>query len=148
VVERARVQFERTPEYDRIFAVIDAEQKNLADALALCRKPVQRANQKKGLSEIRIEPIVTTPCFEFWLLLHFAYTDQPNLDCAGVVANLIAYLPDYAKADPYIFEKVAPGFDQALLFVPRLKQALAATGALCPDTDMPDLVGALRKMSR
>ena len=63
VVNRARERFNQAPR-DRIFVLIDAEQDDLNKALKLCNTPLQRSNKKKDLSEIRIEPIISTPCFE------------------------------------------------------------------------------------
>jgi hypothetical protein len=62
VVNRARQRFEQNPR-DRVFVLIDAEQSDLARALKLCKGPLQRANKKKGLPKICIEPIISTPCF-------------------------------------------------------------------------------------
>ncbi len=148
VVNRARQRFDQVPR-DRVFVLIDAEQKDLPQALKLCQTPVQRANKKKGLPEIRIEPIVSTPCFEVWLLLHFRYSDQPFGCFADVLPELQASLPDYFKADPRIFLKVGggEGLELALLHVAKLRAALAQTGSNSPATDMDKLVEALRAIA-
>jgi hypothetical protein len=145
VVNRARQRFDQMPR-DRVFIIIDAEQKDLQQAIKLCRIPLQRANKKKGLPEIRIEPIVSTPCFEVWLLLHFRYCDQPFSCFADVELELRASLPDYSKADPRIFLKVGggEGLEHALLHTARLRVALAETDSHSPATDMDKLVDALR----
>lgn len=148
VVNRARQRFDQVPR-DRVFVLIDAEQKDLPQALKLCHTPVQRANKKKGLPEIRIEPIVSTPCFEVWLLLHFRYCDQPFASFADVLPELQVSLPDYSKADPRIFLKVGggEGLELALLHVAKLRAALAQTGSNSPATDMDKLVEALRAIA-
>lgn len=145
VINRARERFDQIPR-DRVFAVIDAEQHDLAQALNLCKAPLQRGSKKKGLPEIFIEPIVSTPCFEVWLLLHFRYCDQPFGRFADVLSELKVGLPEYNKADPLIFAKVGggEGLGRAMLFAQRLRQALAVTGASRPTTDMDKLVEALR----
>lgn len=74
VVQRAQRRFEQAPR-DRVFVLMDAEQDDLPHALKLCKTPLQRESQKKGLARICIEPVVSNPCFEFWLLLHFRYSD-------------------------------------------------------------------------
>lgn len=148
VVNRARQRFDQVPR-DRVFVLIDAEQQDLPQALKLCRAPVQRANKKKGLPEIRIEPIVSTPCFEVWLLLHFRYCDQPFASFADVLPELQASQPDYFKADPRIFLKVGggEGLERALLHVTKLRAAMAQTGSNSPATDMDKLVEALRAIA-
>jgi hypothetical protein len=59
------------------------------------------------------------------------------------------YLPDYAKADRHIFEKVggAEGLDRALLNAARLRECVSQSGAHTPATDMHLLVEALRGMA-
>ena len=148
VVKRARERFDQVPR-DRVFVLLDAEQADLPQALELCKVPVQRSNKKKGLPEICVEPIVSVPCFEVWLLLHFRYTDQPFRDFAAMLLELQAHLPDYQKADRHIFERVAGagGLDRALLHLPRLRMALVQAGAASSVTDMDRLVEALRAIA-
>ncbi|MFN4005169.1 MAG: RloB family protein [Hylemonella sp.] len=147
VVRRAMDRFAHAPR-DRVFVVVDAEQGDLDRALELCRTPLQRRNRRKGLPEIRIEPIVSIPCFEFWLLLHFRYCDQPFANFAGLLPKLRASLPNYSKGDARIFDKVGggEGLLRALDNAAKLRQALAATGAKRPATDMDKLVEALREI--
>jgi hypothetical protein len=149
VVVRARQRFEQAPHFDCVFAVIDAEQGNLTEALELCDTPIQRASKKKGLAEVRVQPIISAPCFEYWLLLHFRYTDQPFARFAEVLPELLASLPDYFKADPRIFAKVGglEGLGRALSHTAQLKRTLNATGATFPDTDLPMLVEALAELA-
>lgn len=148
VVNRARERFEQVPR-DRVFALIDAEQADIARALKHCQKPLQNANKKKGIPEIRIEPILSAPCFEVWLLLHFRYCDQPFGRFADVLPVLQASLPDYAKADRRIFEKVGggEGLGRALLHAPLLRASRAQTGASSPATDMDILIEALHAIA-
>lgn len=148
VVKRARDRFESEPR-DRVFAVIDAEQSNLAEAIQYCKEPLQLANERKMLPEIRIEPIVSNPCFEVWLLLHFRYCDQPFRNYADVESELQADIFDYFKADPRIFDKVGggDGVQRALLHAPRLRDLCAQTGAVSPVTDMDILVKALEQIA-
>ena len=144
VVNRARERFEQDPR-DRVFVVIDAEQIDLARAIKLCKSPLQRANRKKELPEIRIEPIITSPCFELWLLLHFRFTDQPFGSFEDVRPQLQLELPGYSKNDPHIFAKVGggEGLQRALLHAEKLRSTLKATGAKSPDTNLDILVEAM-----
>jgi len=52
-------------EYDKVYCVIDRDQHWTFN------KALQKAKSKK------VEMIVSIPCFEYWLLLHFEFTDQP-----------------------------------------------------------------------
>jgi hypothetical protein len=147
VVKRAQQRFDRSPR-DRVFVLIDAEQQDLQQALEECEVPVQRGSKKKGLPEIRIEPIISAPCFEVWLLLHFHYCAQPFSCFEDVLPVLQASFPDYQKADPKIFLKVGggEGLERALLHVSRLHLELGKTGSEYPDTGMDKLVEALRTL--
>lgn len=146
-VNRAREYFSHTPR-DQVFVVIDGEQVDLPDALALCETPIQRGNNKKGRPEIRIQPIVSHPCFEVWLLLHFRFCDQPFRGYGDVEAELLASLPEYTKSDRQIFARVGggEGLQRAVLHTPRLREALMQTGAQSPATDMDRLVELLRAL--
>lgn len=148
VVTRAKTRFAQTPEFDKVFVVIDGDQANLDSALALCATPVQRENQREGRPEICIQPIISTPCIEFWLLLHFAYTDQPFSNCEDVKQALQVHLPNYRKADPKIFQNVGgeTGLGLAMEHVERLITAHTVGGKARPSTNLPILVEALRAM--
>ncbi len=144
VVNRARQRFEQVPR-DRVFALIDAEQADLTKALKQCEKPLQHENKKKEIPEIRIEPILSAPCFEVWLLLHFRFSDQPFHNFASLLPELEINLPNYQKNDPTIFLKVggSAGLNHALVNTARLRNALNQTGASNPSTDMDKLVEAM-----
>jgi hypothetical protein len=144
VVERALRRFTQRP-CDRVFVVIDAEQKDLAQALALCKTPVQNENEKKGLSGIFIVAIVSTPCFVFWLLIHFRYCARPFSRFSEVLSELKKHLPGYEKIDPHIFVKVdgAVGLQRALQHAERLRTEHAKIGSRNPGTDMDVLIHAL-----
>lgn len=147
VVNRARQRFEAAPR-DRVFVLIDTEQADLAQALKLCKTPLQRENKKKGLPLIHIEPILSAPCFEVWLLLHFRYCDQPFTRFADVLPELQVNLPDYQKSEPAIFLKVGggEGLARALLNTAKLRNFLKQTASATPATDMDRLVEALTTM--
>ena len=144
VVHRARERFGQIPR-DRVFVLVDAEQADLSRALRLCATPLQHANKRKEQPEIRIEPIVSTPCFEVWLLQHFRYSDQPFACFDDVLRELRADLPDYVKADRRIFLKVGggEGLRRALLNTAALRVAQVKTGSMAPATDIDKLVEAL-----
>lgn len=144
IVKRTKQIFEATPDFDHVFVVVDAEQQNLQKAMQTAAKPLKRADGQK----LPMQFIVTNPCFEFWLLLHFAYTTKPFRNYHEVHADLIAHLPNYTKGDRNIFDHVKHGLESALAHAERLKQALAAANADCPNTDMHWLVQLLKTMSR
>jgi hypothetical protein len=97
---------------------------------------------------LTVEMIVSRPCFEFWLLLHFEYSVRSFPTAASVIDLLRRHVTDYSKADRQIFAKVQAGLDRALGNAARLKVELAPVNADSPDTDMPSLVQKLMSLRR
>jgi hypothetical protein len=40
----------------------------------------------------------SSPCFEYWILLHFEYTTSPFTNCEEVIGRLSRFMQGYAKA--------------------------------------------------
>ncbi len=82
--ERAKESTQETP-FDETWCVIDGEYgKKIANARA-------RANAKN------IKLAISTPCFEYWVLLHFKQTSNAGPDCKAVMRSLFEHIPDYEK---------------------------------------------------
>ncbi len=143
LVRDARARFRSTPEYDHVFVVLDGDQAHLDEA----RREAGKGMAKAGGGRVTVELIVTTPCFEYWLLLHFECTTR-GLRSVEAVRALEAHLTDYEKGDREIFAKVSGGLAMAEANAAKGIRDIAATGAVSPRTDMPLLVAVLRTMSR
>lgn len=145
VVRRAQKLFELDPDFDRVFAVVDADQP-MAQAIALANKQLKRRDGKR----ITVEIIASAPCFEFWLLLHFEYTARAFSSCSEVTGELRTHLTNYNKADPKLFaqaagsDRLARAEDNAA----RLKVDLQQQGITIPSTDMASLISVLRGLAR
>ena len=86
--------------FDEAWCVMDAEKTADRDACEAALR-ILAANQ--------IEPCLSNPAFEVWLLSHFEKTTNSFLDCAAVVRKLNprwrAHVGrDYDKAEPEIFK--------------------------------------------
>ena len=143
LVRDAQARFRKNPEYDRVFVVLDGDQAHLAQAGSEAATGLLKA----GGGRVTVQLIVTNPCFEYWLLLHFEYTTR-GLRSAEAVRALEGHLTDYEKGDPDIFAKVQGRLAVAEANAARGLREIAAAGATSPRTDMPVLVAALRGMSR
>lgn len=143
LVRDAQARFRKNPEYDRVFVVLDGDQARLNEA----RREARKGLKKSGGGKVTVDLIVTTPCFEYWLLLHFEYTTR-GLRSADTVRALEAHLTDYEKGDREIFAKVSGGIAAAEANAIRGVRDITAAGAASPRTDMPVLLAALRAMSR
>lgn len=144
LVRRARDLFEADRDYDYVVVVCD-DAPNLAEAAELAAKPMRHADGKR---RVHVELVVSRPCIEFWLLLHFEYSTRAFLNAAEAVNALRRHVTDYDKADRRIFGKVSAGVERAIGHAQRLKLDLAASGAHSPDSDMPRLLTMLREASR
>jgi hypothetical protein len=55
----------------------------------------------KLISISNVTVIINQPCIEFWLLLHFEFTQAPFDDCARAERRLRKHLTDYAKTQKF-----------------------------------------------
>ena len=90
--------------FDEVWCVMDAEK-------AADRDSCERA--LKTLQDNAVEPCLSNPAFEVWLLSHFQKTTRVYLDCDAVIRDLDPkwkshFDRDYDKAEPEIFRLVSP----------------------------------------
>ena len=80
--------------YDHVFCVFDR------DAHASFDQARARIAELSGRDRnpLPIEEVVSIPCFEVWVLLHFEKTDAPFDRCDHVIARLRLHMPGYVKA--------------------------------------------------
>jgi hypothetical protein len=92
--------------YDLVYCVIDVEGPNpeasLTEAMRLAK------------SDKRFKVVLSNPCFEFWLLLHYDMTTYHFKDCAAVVKKLKDYMPAYKKNAPGTYETVSANLEAAI----------------------------------
>lgn len=96
VVECAEERAEETGGYDTIFCVFDRDDhESFHRARARIKGLASRS--KHGLN---IQEVISVPCFELWVLLHFEKTDRAFRNCDDVVAHIRArHLGSYKKAN-------------------------------------------------
>lgn len=144
LVRKARRRFEIDRDFDAVFVICDCVGEDLARARGEAARPLRNV----GEQVLSVELIVSRPCFEFWLLLHFEYAARHFATATSVIDLLRRHLTDYTKSDREIFAKVQTGLDQAIGNAARLKAELAGNNADSPDTDMPKLVERLMSLRR
>ncbi|UZD22963.1 RloB family protein [Algoriphagus halophytocola] len=66
-------------------------------------RPLDEFLKYKGFldSVSNVTVIINQPCMEFWLLLHFEFTQAPFEDCARAEKRLVKHLTDYVKIQKY-----------------------------------------------
>jgi RloB-like protein len=145
-VVRVAEEHMRLFEYDRGFCVFDRNgHANFEAALNKLRDSVLgRAG--------RLQAITSVPCFEIWVLLHFAYTTAPfraargESACDRVVGAVRKHLPNYRKGAKEIFGQVAPLIQQALIHATRLAEHNRGSNTSNPATDMHLIVRYLQML--
>lgn len=147
LVEYALNEYKKDPDYNHVYCVFDQDKHQTYDAalqkISVCR-------MKRGTT---LHAITSIPCFEIWLLLHFAYTTRPF--CAAcddsnadlVISALKNYMPDYEKGAENIFigdERLDTAINNAKL----LEKFHMTSGTKNPSTKIYQLVEYLISLKR
>jgi hypothetical protein len=148
VREAIQTYSENPGEFDRVFCVFDRDgHANYQQALNMV------ANSRLGRNGV-LTAIVSVPCFEIWILLHYAYSSAPvtasggRSACENVVAAIHRHLPEYEKAFGDLFETLAPMLEAAITHADRLAAHNRDTGSDNPATKVNDLVKYLKSLKR
>ena len=102
----------------------------------------ERASKRR--SGPRIEAVISDPCFEYWLLLHFEHTTRPFDKvggCEQAIRMLRRHVNDYRKGDRRFFESLRGRRDMAIENAERASRAGPS-----PGTDIGLLVRRLREL--
>ncbi|RPI75994.1 MAG: RloB domain-containing protein [Desulfobacteraceae bacterium] len=141
----------RDPEkqgYDRVFVVFDK------DAHAGYNNALQKIDGLNKRFKGKFEAIVSVPCFELWLLLHFGYTTKPyaatgnKSPCDNLISDLEKHIPGYAKGAMGSFEKTKDFLDEAVKNARLLEQHQETARTDNPSTKVHHLVECLRGLSK
>ncbi len=128
------------PGLDEIWCVLDHDGREEEVRKFL----VWHERARKSRSRQRIEAVISDPCFEYWLLLHFEYTTR-SFDkvggCEQVTQMLRRYENDYEKGDRRFFEGLGGLRDQAIQ-----NAAQAGRAGPSPATDIGRLIERLREL--
>lgn len=111
VVECAVRKSKEPGSYDKIFCVFDCDGHASFD-VARGRIKSLAGRTKKPLP---IEEVVSIPCFEIWVLLHFEQTDAPFGTCDEVVRRVRDHhMANYKKADAAVARELMDSVGAAL----------------------------------
>ncbi|MEP6605826.1 MAG: RloB family protein [Nitrosospira sp.] len=141
IVEKA---LEREANYEQVYCMIDRDQhENFAEALKLAE------NSKKTIV------IISYPCFEFWLLLHFGYCRKPYVPVGSasaaeqLIRDLRVYpgFESYAKGDKQnIFKLLKDKLVCARTTAPKILSDAITAEAMNPSTQIHLLFNVLEKL--
>jgi hypothetical protein len=135
--------------FDEVYCVFDRDaHERFPDAVARLKALQAQGQPLKG--------VVSTPCFEFWLLLHFGYTAKPFAKRGNksigdaVVADLKTKggFAQYDKGMSGVYPLLAPKLEHALVHAKRLAANPAdATEHPNPSTQVHELVGRIQAIA-
>lgn len=131
--------------FDQVFCVFDRDTHPTFDAA------VQKI---AGHRSKKISSIVSYPCFEYWILLHFRYTRSPVRAVGGrsagdqMLALVLQQWPEYAKGSNHVYRSLADRSltDVAIANSATARADAAASGNPDPSTDVDRLVARLREL--
>lgn len=135
--------------FDTVYCVFDRDRHTTFDAA------VQRTKDLTAQGK-PFEAITSTPCFEFWLLLHFGYSTQAFHPAGrkSVGDQVVAVLKTkpgfakYGKGQKGIYGQLKDKLNDALTYAERLRNHGAATRSLNPATDVDRLVLAIQALAK
>lgn len=145
IVEGAVEVFSKTRSFERVYAVFDRDEHlTYANAIAMAEaRDGQLTNDEK--SAVRFEAVVSVPCFELWLLLHFA-SIQAWLHRNEALARVRQHLPGYQKGSKGTYAATAEHLPTAMQRAMALKAQFARLPGEDAYTDVHELVAILRAL--
>ena len=144
VVEHSIEIARKTPLIDRIVCVFDRDNhESYERAINKLKNHKPKRNDK---SKSIYKAIVSTPCFEIWLLLHFCYTTKTysssgNKSAAEIlISDLLKELPSYNKSVTHWFNDVIEKLNTAIKYAKQLQEHNNKTSSTNPATNMHELI--------
>lgn len=132
--------------YDRVYCVFDRDQHHCFDATVHAISTLKPKNT--------FFAITTTPCFEFWLLLHFQFTSksysatQNKSPCDIANVDLKAEWANYGKSKRDIYTHVKEKTADAITNAKQLVTYNINSGSTNPQTNMHELIEYLQSIKR
>ncbi len=133
--------------FDKVFCVFDK------DTHSDYQSALDMLNSKnlKGV----FQAVPSVPCFEYWLLLHFTYTDKPfnstgnKSVCETIIHELNdKFWPDYKKAVHGVFDQRLGQLEYAKANAVRALRAAQENHTDNPSTRIHELVEYLQQLKK
>jgi hypothetical protein len=97
--------------YDHIFCVFDRDSH---ESFERARSRIRQLASRRSAA-LPIREIVSVPCFEIWVLLHFEQSDAQFAECSEVISRIRdRHMPDYVKAKIRVANALVDRLDVAL----------------------------------
>jgi len=129
--------------FDKVFCVFDKD---------------SHADYHRALAQLKnkenFEAIVSVPCFEYWLLMHYHGNTKPyqkagnKSACDQVISDLTKHIPHYRKGERSVFGYVEKELATAITNAKNTLKAAQKSGTDNPSTKVHLLVEYLQNISR
>jgi hypothetical protein len=147
IVDHAEEVFLEDPSFDIVYAVFDRdEHKTYHDALKRAAQ-LDHALRNDFRKRIRFHAVPSVPCFELWILLHFADVKAFG-DRHEVIARVGQHIQGYTKGLNGVFGMTADKLEVAAARAEKLREAFAAETGTDPFTNVDELVRKLFSCKR
>lgn len=110
--DRARGENSGTEPFDEVWCLIDGDY------------GAKIANARARATANNISLAVSTMCFEYWVLLHYENSSQPDPDCASVIKRLKKRLPTYDRGS-FDFQETVLSVNDASQRAKRIRDNLS-----------------------
>ncbi|WP_161126458.1 RloB family protein [Malikia spinosa] len=136
--------------FDEVFCIFDRDAHEHFQAAVSRVKDLARQGSP-------LRTVVSVPCFEFWLLLHFGYTAKPfaakgKKSVGSVVVSELKTCPGFGKYDKGnlgVYALLRPKLDHALRYASQLQAAQAKDSPFQnPSTQVHELIAKLKVLGR
>ena len=125
--------------YDAIWCVMDVEERGKNPSLVPALDKAQANN---------LGTVLSNPCFEYWVLLHFEESAPPFRNCHQVLGRLKKVLPEYQKGKD-CFELLEKNRESATARARRIRESNPDPRIKRnPSTEVDLLVAKLVEMAR
>ena len=151
LLKRARYELRKDPGWDEIYCVLDHDGRDAA--VGKLEAELTAMNRKR--TSTKVQMILSDPCFELWLLLHFEFTDRPYTSvrggrsaCADVIEQLQKHIPGYRKNTTHYLKAVKDRVGDALSNADKLNRLSMETWPRrSPYTNVAELVARLLELA-
>ncbi|MBF0457684.1 MAG: RloB domain-containing protein [Nitrospirae bacterium] len=143
----AKEEFENDPQgYNRVFVVFD---RDTHTTFAAAIEMISKLNKKH---KDKFKAIISVPCFELWLVLHFKFTAKPYQSLPGaksvcdcVTDDLKKHIQNYEKGSTDTFKQTKHLLDDAIGNAEKLEKDRKSAGTDNPSTNVHHLIKYLRE---
>ncbi|MDG6777692.1 RloB family protein [Thiomicrorhabdus sp. zzn3] len=132
--------------YDKVFCVFDKD----SHKHFISTKKAIEIKKPKGV----FVSITSVPCFEYWVLLHYKYSDAPFVRggsksiCDNVAKEVKIFDKDYKKGARGLFFKLEKNLSIAKKHADMSLKAALSTGTDNPTTNIHELVDYLQNLKK